>query len=168
MDIFKVLGNENRRKILKILFEGEMHINGIAKKLNISVPVVFKHIKVLEKNNLIERRKVGSTHLLKIRSTYLETIKKLFSTIEKAYIIKTKKGESLFDAFKNIPGISIKKTSQGYLIESIDGKKGYFLFEVNGKIPKRSIEKIFLKKDAEISFYHLTPILGKRFLINIE
>lgn len=168
MDIFKVLGNENRRKILKLLFEGELHINGVAKELGISVPVVFKHVKVLEKNNLIERRKVGNTHLLKIKTAYLETIKKVFNAIEKAYAVKAHKGETLLQAFKRVPGIMLKKTSSGYLVESIDGKKGYFLFEVNGKIPNKSIEKIVLKKDSEISFYHLTPVLGKRFVINLE
>lgn len=168
MDLFRVLGNENRRKILQLLFEGEMHLNEISRKLNISVPVVFKHVNVLEKNNLIERKKIGSTHLLKIKEAYLETIRKVFTAVEKAYVIRAKKGETLLNAFREIPGIEIRKEPNGYLIESIGGKKGYFLFEINGSIPKKSMEKIVLKEDSEISFYRLMPVLGKRFVINLE
>ncbi|MBU1120912.1 MAG: winged helix-turn-helix domain-containing protein [archaeon] len=168
MDLFRVLGNENRRKILKLLFEREMHLNEIARKIGVSVPVVFKHVKVLEKNGLVERRRVGSTHLLKIKEAYLETIRKLFTAVEKAYVIRANKGETLLSAFRETPGIEIRKEPNGYLIESIDGKKGYFLFEINGRIPRKSMEKIVLKEDSEISFYRLTPVLGKRFVINIE
>jgi len=168
LDIFRVLGNENRRKIIKLLFEGELHINGIAKELGISVPVVFKHVRVLEENGLVERKKVGNVHLLKIKGAYFDTISKVFTAVEKSYQINVRPGETLLDAFRRAPGIEIRRTANGYLVESIDGKKGYFLFEVDGKIPKRSIEKIVLKRDSEISFYHLTPVLGKKFLVKVN
>ncbi len=168
LDIFKVLGNKNRRRILELLFEKEMHINGLAKELGISAPVVFKHVKLLEEHNLIERRKVGNTHLLKICDVYIEDIRKVFFALEKDYSIEITAGDSLFEAFSKISGIEIKKSPNGYLIESIDGKKGYFLFKVNGQIPNRSIEKIVLKKDAEISFFCLTPVLGKSFAIKVK
>jgi len=167
LDIFRVLGNENRRKILKLLFEEELHINGIAKRLGISVPVVFKHVKVLEDNELIERKKIGNMHVLKIRSAYVATIRKVFNAIEKSHMIKAEKGETLLSVFKRVSGIGLKKSKNGYFVDSIDGKKGFFLFEVNGKIPNRPLEKVVLKKNSEVSFYRLTPVLGKIFEINL-
>ena len=168
LDIFKVLGNKNRRRILELLFEKEIHINGLAKELGISAPVVFKHVKLLEEHNLIERRKVGNTHLLKICDAYVDKIRKAFFALEKDYSIEVKAGDTLLEAFNKISGIKIKKSVNGYLIESIDGKKGYFLFKVNGQMPNRSIEKIVLKKDAEISFFYLMPVLGKSFAIKVK
>ncbi|KPQ41559.1 MAG: transcriptional regulator, ArsR family [Candidatus Methanoperedens nitroreducens] len=63
-DIFKALSSTTRLKMLRILAKEEMHITGIAKELNLSVPVVAKHAKLLERANLIEIRRFGKTHVL--------------------------------------------------------------------------------------------------------
>lgn len=152
---------------MRLLFDKEYHINGLAQELGIAVPVALKHIRILEKNRLVERKKIGNMHVLNLNTAYLQTIKKIFHAIDDSYIIKAREGETLLDAFKRVRGIGLKKTPSGYLIEKIDGKKGYFLFEINGKLPEKSIEKIVLEKNSEISFYHLTPVLGKRFVINL-
>ena len=167
MDLFNILGNENRRKIVRLLFEKEYNINGIADEIGIAVPVALKHIRVLKKNRLVERKKIGNAHVLKLNSAYLQTIQKIFHAIDDSYVIKAREGETLLDAFRRVPGIGLKKTPSGYLVEKIDGKKGYFLFEIDGKLPEKSIEKILLEKNSEISFYHLTPVLGKRFVVQL-
>jgi len=168
LDILNILGNENRRKILLLLFENETHINEIARKLGISVPVVFKHITILEKNRLVERKIIGNVHVFNINSAHVQTLKKIFDTIDQAQTISIKKSQNLLDALKKVGDIGLKRTKDGYFVESIGGKKGYFLFEVNGTIPNKSLEKISLKKDSEISFYYLTPVLGRRLAINLE
>ncbi|MFH0955518.1 MAG: winged helix-turn-helix domain-containing protein [Candidatus Micrarchaeota archaeon] len=167
LDLFNILGNENRRKIVRLLFDNEYSINGIAKEVGIAVPVALKHVRILEKNRIVERKKIGNMHVLRLNTAYLQTIKKIFHAIGDSHVIKAHEGETLLDAFKRVPGIGLKKTPSGYLVEKIDGKKGYFLFEINGKIPEKSIEKITLEKNSEISFYHLTPVLGKRFAIQL-
>ncbi len=51
-DVFKALSSTTRLKMLRILAKKEMHITGLARELNLSVPVVAKHSKLLEKTGL--------------------------------------------------------------------------------------------------------------------
>ena len=168
LDVLKILGNDNRRRILRLLCDEELHINGIAKKLGISPPLVFKHVAVLEKHGFIERRRIGSAHLLRVKDSKLDTLRKVFNATENVNTIDVKKGETLLDAFRMVSGIGVKKTPKGYIVESVEGRKGYFLVEVNGKLPNKPLDKIVLNSDSEISFYYLKPVLGKRFAIHVE
>lgn len=52
---FAALANQTRRAILARLSEGEASVNEIAEPLNMSLPAVSKHIKVLERAGLIVR-----------------------------------------------------------------------------------------------------------------
>jgi len=58
MDIFKALSNKKRIEILKLLAKKEMHISKISRELGISTPVTLRHIRVLEKANLVTRKKL--------------------------------------------------------------------------------------------------------------
>ena len=51
--MFKALSSETRIKIIKILLNREIHLSGLARELNISVPVMSRHIKLLENVELI-------------------------------------------------------------------------------------------------------------------
>ena len=62
-DLFKALGNLNRRSMIKLLMQQDFHISGIAKELNIAVPVALKHAQILEEVGLIEREIVGNIYL---------------------------------------------------------------------------------------------------------
>jgi DNA-binding transcriptional ArsR family regulator len=57
--IYASLSDATRRAILVKINEGKLDLQIIAKEQNISLPAVSKHLKVLEKANLIEREKVG-------------------------------------------------------------------------------------------------------------
>lgn len=52
--ILEVVGNETRRRILKLLSEEPHYISQIAKKLDVTQPAILKHLAVLEKTGLIE------------------------------------------------------------------------------------------------------------------
>ena len=65
--MFKLLGNETRRNMLKVLMKGNFHISAIARELNVPVPVVFKHLRKLETAGPIERERVGNIHRLKLK-----------------------------------------------------------------------------------------------------
>jgi len=65
--LFKALGSSTRIQILKMLTKKQMHITGLANELKLSVPVVARHVRVLEKAGLVQRTKFGRTHVLRSR-----------------------------------------------------------------------------------------------------
>lgn len=54
---FHALADPTRRAILSSLTTGEKTVSDLAKPFDMSMPAITKHLKVLEKANLIERSK---------------------------------------------------------------------------------------------------------------
>ncbi len=68
--IFYALSDPTRRDILETLSRGEAKVGDLAEKSHLSLPAISKHLKVLEKGRLIERkgdRKDGRVFLLSLR-----------------------------------------------------------------------------------------------------
>jgi DNA-binding transcriptional ArsR family regulator len=167
-DLFKVLGNSNRRNILKILLKKEIHLSALARELNIAVPVALKHIRILEDAGLIERTLLGKSHLIKIKKEAAEKIVKALGLLEKPFIVEVEKGTKVIDALREVSGIEIEKKSDGYYITGVDGQKGYYIYEVNGKLPNKAIDKFEIKNDCEIELKKLVPVIGKKILIKTK
>lgn len=168
MDLFRALGNNNRRSILKFLLNKEYHVSGLAKELGISVPVALKHVKVLEEVGFIERQRIGNTHVLKIRKDALENLKSVWGLFEKPLSVHAKKGSFMIDALKKVGGISFRKTDKGFYIDSVDGKKGLYLYEVNGEIPLDSADQFVVKENCVVELKRLVPVVGKKVSIKVE
>lgn len=168
MDLFRALGNSNRRNMIQILLTKEAHIAALAKELNISSPVALKHVRILEENGLIEREKLGNTHVLRIRKEALKKLKMASELLEKPLVFNVKKGEKLLDALEKVSGLEIDKAKQGAFIKRIDGKDGYFVFEINGKFPTKPIEEITLNEKTEIELKRLLPVIGKKIIFEVE
>ena len=58
-NIFGALANRTRREILNLLTRSERSVLELAGRFNISQPAITKHLKVLEKAGLIQKRKEG-------------------------------------------------------------------------------------------------------------
>jgi DNA-binding transcriptional ArsR family regulator len=58
------LADPTRRAILQRLAEGEARVTEIAKPFAMSLNAVSKHILVLERANLVRRRRAGREHIL--------------------------------------------------------------------------------------------------------
>ncbi|MEX1041848.1 MAG: metalloregulator ArsR/SmtB family transcription factor [Pirellulaceae bacterium] len=58
------LADPTRRAILKELSRGETRVTDLAKPFDISLNSVSKHIRVLERANLVTRRRAGREHWL--------------------------------------------------------------------------------------------------------
>jgi DNA-binding transcriptional ArsR family regulator len=69
---FIALSDATRRKILDRLSRGEARVTEIAAAFPISLNSVSKHLKLLERAALIERRVVGRDHFLRMRSEALD------------------------------------------------------------------------------------------------
>ena len=60
--IFKALGDRSRRAILRRLTKGPCTVKALAEPLEMSLPAVSKHLKVLETAGLLQRRVDGRVH----------------------------------------------------------------------------------------------------------
>ena len=57
--VFGALANRTRREILNLLTRSERSVLELAGRFDISQPAITKHLKVLEKAGLIQKRKQG-------------------------------------------------------------------------------------------------------------
>jgi DNA-binding transcriptional ArsR family regulator len=69
--IFSALSDPTRRAIIEKLAHGEATAGELAAPFGISKPAISKHLKVLEKANLIERKKEAQWHRFHLRSESL-------------------------------------------------------------------------------------------------
>ena len=168
MDIFQSLGNSNRRNMLKILLHRKMHISALGKELNISTPVALKHVNILEETGLVERQQVGNTHIIEINRSALPKLKKVWSLMEKPLVVEVEKGTPMLDALKKVSGLKIEKSDMGIYISAVDGKEGYYIYEVNGKLPKEAADQYMIKSNCEIGLKRLIPVIGKQIIIKTK
>jgi DNA-binding transcriptional ArsR family regulator len=69
---FAALADPTRRAILARLAEGEATVNELAEPFPITVQAVSKHLKVLERAGLIERRRSAQLRPARLRGDRLE------------------------------------------------------------------------------------------------
>ncbi|MCK4347484.1 MAG: ArsR family transcriptional regulator [Thermoplasmatales archaeon] len=146
-------------KIVKILLNREMHLSGLARELGISVPVISRHIKLLENAGLVRKRVVGNVYLL---SANIGSLGKVFEPFIEDSIVEINKQGSLFDALKQLPNVEIQKIGDNQYITSINGEKGHYVYEVNGVSPETSIDKYKPKKDVTIQLKKLISVNKKK------
>ncbi len=163
--VFKAIGSSTRINMLQLLSENEMHISGLARELNISVPVAAKHVKVLEEADLVERRIFGKSHILKIRAENIHTALDSFAPTE---MVEIDKGTKLLDALKMVSALEVKKVGDRDLIVSSDGEEGLYVFEVDGKLSDKTAEEFVLEKNATIDWKKLEAVTKKRLVISIK
>jgi DNA-binding transcriptional ArsR family regulator len=68
------LADPTRRAILKRLAHGEARVTQLAAPFAISLNSVSKHIKLLERAELVERRRSGREHILRFRPEPLSAV----------------------------------------------------------------------------------------------
>jgi len=163
--IFKAMGSSTRMNMLQVLAGTEMHISGLAKELNISVPVAAKHVRILEDADLIERKKFGKTHILKVKSKDMCNILDKFAEVDN---IELPKGSSLLDALRSVSAVKVKKVGNREYVISTDGEEGLFLYEVDGKLSDKTVDEYILEKDVTVEWKKLVPVTKKKISVNIK
>jgi DNA-binding transcriptional ArsR family regulator len=68
------LADPTRRAILSLLSAGEARITALAEPFSISLNSVSKHIRILERANLVRRRKDGREHFLSYNAQPLDEV----------------------------------------------------------------------------------------------
>lgn len=64
--VFAALSDRSRRTIVERLASGEATVGTVARPLRMTPPSVSKHVKILERAGLIERRLKGREHWLRL------------------------------------------------------------------------------------------------------
>ncbi len=80
---FIALADPTRRAILRRLANNEARVTELAAPFPISLNSVSKHIKLLERADLVDRRKVGRDHILRFRPEPLSKVQKWISQQER-------------------------------------------------------------------------------------
>lgn len=66
--VFAALADDTRRRILlRLSRDGEEPVTSLAHPFRISLPAISRHVRVLEKAGLIERRREGRVHFIRFR-----------------------------------------------------------------------------------------------------
>lgn len=141
-----------------------MHLSGLAKELGVSVPVVSRHIKLLEKVGLIKKRIIGNVHLL---STNIGSLEKVLEPFIEESIVEINKDDSLFDALKQLPGVEVQKVGENQYITSINGEKGYYIYEVDGEIPTKPVNEFRPKRNVTLELKKLVSVNKKKIEVKI-
>jgi DNA-binding transcriptional ArsR family regulator len=168
--MFKTLSSRTRREMLRILAKKEMHISGLARELGISVPVAAKHCRLLEEKGLVDKRKFGRSHVLKVNPDKIR-VDRLYEALDifsETQRVEVPEGANLLEALKKVAGIKIKKVGDREFITSVDGEEGYYIFEVDGKLPNVPVDKFVLDKNVKIELKRLAPVKRKEMDVKIK
>jgi len=68
------LADPLRRAMLKRLARGEARVTELAHPFSVSLNSVSKHIKILERARLVDRRRVGREHIIRFRPEPLDKV----------------------------------------------------------------------------------------------
>lgn len=89
------LADPTRRAILHRLAQGEARVTDLAQPFAISLNSVSKHIQMLERAQLVQRRRVGREHYLSFRPRALDEAARWIATQRSAW-------QSRLDALGNL------------------------------------------------------------------
>jgi DNA-binding transcriptional ArsR family regulator len=73
-EVFEVLAEPNRRRILECLRERERPVNDLVELLRVSQPAVSKHLRVLREAGLVEARVDAQRRLYRLRAGPLRAV----------------------------------------------------------------------------------------------
>src|SRR5690606_29890783 len=146
-NLFKAISSDTRLSILESLSSGDKHISGLAREIGISVPVAAKHIKILEKAELIERKKFGNTHMIAIKLSNVYSFLDRFAENRK---LEVEEGTNLLEALKTVAAVEVKKMGDRIKVVSTDGEEGLYVYEVNGKFSDKTVDEYDFYEDSVV------------------
>lgn len=73
-DLFKVFSDSTRVRILVALFDGELCVNDIATRLEMSQTAISHQLRVLKQNHLIKYRRDGKSIIYSLADDHVKSI----------------------------------------------------------------------------------------------
>jgi DNA-binding transcriptional ArsR family regulator len=81
-DVLHALADPTRRDILVRAIQGEESVSALARRYPMSFPAVHKHVAVLERANLVTKRRRGREQLVAGNVEALRTVARLLDDLE--------------------------------------------------------------------------------------
>ena len=75
--ILKSMANDNRLKILSLLYEHELSVGQLEKMINLSQSALSQHLAILRNNNVVKTRRVAQTIYYRLENNLVRDILKL-------------------------------------------------------------------------------------------
>jgi len=164
-NLFKAISSDTRLSILECLSKGDKHISGLARDIGISVPVAAKHVKILEEAELIDRKKVGNTHMISIKLNNIYSFLDYFAEKKR---LEVEQGTTLLEALKSVAAVEVKKVGNRVKVVSTDGEEGFYIYEVDGKFSDKTVEEYEFYADSVVEWKKLVPVTKKKLLVNVK
>lgn len=73
-ELFKILGDPTRVKILYYFFQEEICVSDLATKLNMTESAVSRHLRILKANGIIKKRREGKLVFYSLADDYICSI----------------------------------------------------------------------------------------------
>lgn len=97
-ETMSALADPTRRAILAMLHAGESRVTDIAAPFDMSFNAVSKHIKLLERAQLVRRRKIGREHFISFNPAPLEPVSAWLDEMRKFWAGRLDALEAALDA----------------------------------------------------------------------
>jgi len=98
LDVFQVIGDPSRRKMLMLLSADSLTINSLADHFDMSRPAVSKHIKILHNAGFISIQDVGRERYCTLKQDGFDELKDWITYFDQFWISKLKKLETLLNS----------------------------------------------------------------------
>src|SRR5882757_8745837 len=97
LDVFQVIADPSRRKMLKLLSKDSMTINSLAENFDMSRPAVSKHIKILNTAGFISIQDVGRERHCTLKQDGFNALQQWIDYFDKFWSSKLKKLETILN-----------------------------------------------------------------------
>jgi DNA-binding transcriptional ArsR family regulator len=100
--VFAALADPTRRRILaRLSGQGERPVTELAKPFRISAPAISRHLRLLERARLIQRRRQGRVHFIRARPAGLQPAQQWMAHWVAGWQFSFDRLEGLIDKEKN-------------------------------------------------------------------
>jgi predicted transcriptional regulator len=95
-DLLKAVSDNTRRSLLtRICQEGPCRVTDLARFYDISLNGISKHLKVLERSGLIQRKTVGREHWIEADLSKTESMQQWFTELQSIWLQRLEQLENL-------------------------------------------------------------------------
>jgi len=97
LDVFQVIADPSRRKMLVLLSKNSMTINSLAENFDMSRPAVSKHVKILYTAGFISIQDIGRERYCTLKRNGFDELQEWINYFDKFWDGKLKKLEALLN-----------------------------------------------------------------------
>ncbi len=98
--VFHALAHPARRAIIRQLAGGERNLSELASPLRMTFPAATKHVRVLERAQLVRRRVQGRSHFCRLQGTPLKDAMLWTKQFQRSWEARFEALDSLLDEMK--------------------------------------------------------------------